>query len=118
MDRKIKEELNELSKSVFGSSSRWRKLVENGVPQPVERQREVMVPNRMGGLEMKTFTDRKNVVKRYTIDEVRELMKALKGPTLVGTTSEKSITVDVNGNNFESGTVIISDGLPEGTTVK
>ncbi len=91
MDRKTTEELNELSKKVFGASSRWRKLVENGVQQPMERDKEVMVPTRDGrNVEMKTFTEKKTVLKRYTVDEIRDLMKRLASPTPEVATNEQS----------------------------
>ena len=40
----IKAEMNKLSLEVFGSSSRWQKIVNNGVSEPHERDQEVMVP--------------------------------------------------------------------------
>lgn len=85
MDRKTTEELNELSKKVFGASSRWRKLVENGIKQPMERDKEVMVPTRDGrSVEKKIFTEKKLVLKRYSVDEVRDLMKSLLSPAEKG----------------------------------
>jgi hypothetical protein len=74
MDRKTREELNEMSKKVFKSSSRWQKLVNDGVLEPYERERKVMVP-RNGGVVEKTFTDRKMVLRRYSVEEVRKLMQ-------------------------------------------
>lgn len=73
MDRKTREELNDLSKRVWGSSSRWKKLVEKGFIEFFERDREVMVPGATG-VKKKVFTDRKGVPRRYTIEEVRKVM--------------------------------------------
>lgn len=77
MDRKTREELNTLSKEVFGTSSRWQKLVNGGVSEPYEREREVMVPRANGTVVKKTFTDKKSVVRRMTVEEVTKLMKDL-----------------------------------------
>jgi hypothetical protein len=76
MDRKTREELNDLSKRVWGSSSRWKKLVEKGFIEFFERDREVMVPGATG-VKKKVFTDRKGVPRRYTIEEVRKVMMDL-----------------------------------------
>ena len=70
-----RQELNALSKKAFGSSSRWQKLITKGFAEPVERQREVMVPNKKGVPTMKTFTDKKKVVRHYTVEELRKLME-------------------------------------------
>lgn len=80
MDRKTREELNELSKRVFGASSRWQKLVDKGVNEPFERDREVMVPSLNGGVKKQVFTDRKSVVRRYSVEEVKALMLRLLEP--------------------------------------
>lgn len=113
MDRKTTEELNELSKKAFGSSSRWRKIVEKGVPEPMSRQREVTLPNKSGGLEVKVFTDHKNVLKRYSVDEIRDLMKALTAPPKHETGSVTAVqTIDL------SGVSVTGAGIPEGSTVK
>jgi len=73
MDRQTREELNSLSKEAFGSSSRWQKLVNNGFAEPHEREREVMVP-RNGSVIKKVFKDRKSILKRYSVDEIRKVM--------------------------------------------
>lgn len=75
MNRKTREELNEMSKKVFGTSSRWQKIVNNGIAEPYERDRKVMVPRANGTLVEKVFVDKKSVVKHYTVDEVRKLMQ-------------------------------------------
>lgn len=74
MDRKTRDELNQLSRECFGSSSRWQKVMDKGVAEPFERDREVMVPTK-NGIEKKTFTDKKSVVKHYSLKEVRQLMQ-------------------------------------------
>lgn len=69
-----KQELNTLSKKVFGTTSKWEKLVNKGDPEPHTRQREVMLPDGRGGLKTKVFTDTKYVLKHYTVEEVKKLM--------------------------------------------
>lgn len=122
MDRKTREELNALSKEVFGSSSRWKKIVENGVAEPMQKDREVMVPQ-AGRIVKRTFTDNKSVLRRYSIEEVTKLMKDIledrkKMVVNATKTDEKgNLTVEVNGP-FEQGMVVQGTGIPEGTTVK
>lgn len=90
MDRKTREEMNALSLEVFGTSSKWQKLMTNGVDEPFERDREVMIPTANGGLKKKTFTDRKYVKRRYTLEEVRTLMEGVvKQRNAVQTDAEK-----------------------------
>ena len=74
MDRKTRENLNSLSKKAFGKSSKWQKLVNNGIYEPYERDREVMVPRANGTAVKKVFTDKKFVCRRYTVEEVTKLM--------------------------------------------
>ena len=66
-----------MSKEVFGSSSRWQKLVDKGIAEPFEREREVIVPRANGTVVKKTFKDTKSIVKRYTVEEVTTLMKEI-----------------------------------------
>lgn len=115
MDRKTTEELNELSKKAFGSSSRWRKFMEKGVMEPMSRQREVTLPTKNGGLEIKVFTDHKSIIKRYTVDEIRDLMKALTVPPKHATSTVQAIDLD---GPFSSEMTVKGAGIPEGTTVK
>lgn len=49
LTRQLKEELNGLSKEVFGASSRWQKLVTNGYVKPVTREEEEIVPAEKAG---------------------------------------------------------------------
>jgi len=74
MNRETRETLNKLSKQVFGSSSKWQKLVNDGVAEPHERDREVMVPRGDGSVAKKIFTDKKLVLRRYSVEEVTKLM--------------------------------------------
>jgi hypothetical protein len=73
MTRTLREELNLLSKQVFGTSSKWQKLVNDGVKEPYERERKVMVPTSTG-LREKSFVDKKSVLRRYSVEEVKKLM--------------------------------------------
>lgn len=82
MDRKTREELNALSKKVFGTTSKWQKLVNNGVAEPFERDREVMITTADGKLGKKVFTDRKYVNKRYSVEEIRKFMESLLTPAV------------------------------------
>lgn len=93
MTRKTREELNELSKQVFGSTSRWQKIVDKGVAEPHTREREVMVPTR-NGMEKKVFTDKKDVIKHYSVDEVRKLMEDILASRKSSTTAEQNQTLD------------------------
>ena len=101
-----RQELNELSKKVFGTSSRWQKIVNNGVAEPYEREHEVMVPNSRGGVTKKVFKHKKNVLRRYTVQEIRTLMEdILNNRKTTATTSVPSVQEIVSGD-----TVTLSDG--------
>lgn len=76
MTRQQREELNRLSKEVFGTSSKWQKLVNDGFAEPFERNREVLIPTKKG-IEKKVFTDKKSVIRHYTVEEVHTIMKDL-----------------------------------------
>ena len=71
---KERQELNQLSKKAFGTSSKWNKLVTRGHTAPFERKREVMVPKADGNLEKKVFTDIQHQTQHYTVDAVRAIM--------------------------------------------
>lgn len=78
MNRKTREEMNELSKKVFGTSSRWQKIVNNGVVDSYQEQSTKIVPNRTTGqLEAKNFQVTKPVFRRYTVEQVKELMESI-----------------------------------------
>lgn len=74
MKREITEEMNALSKEVYGSSSRWRKLMDKGVPELWEREKEVVIPTRNGQVKTKVFKEHKYSIKRFTLEEVKEEM--------------------------------------------
>jgi hypothetical protein len=46
IEREVREELNKLSKEIFGVSSRWQKFLK-GIPQTVTREVEEVVPAEM-----------------------------------------------------------------------
>ena len=71
---KERQELNELSLKTFGTTSKWQKLLDDGVSQLYTREREVMVPKANGEITKKTFTDKEYRTKRYTVEEVRKAM--------------------------------------------
>ena len=74
MNRELKSEMNKLSLEVFGSSSRWQKIVNNGISEPYERDREVIIPKN-GKITKQIVTDTKNIMVRYTADEVKKMME-------------------------------------------
>lgn len=87
VDYQTRQELNALSKEVFGSSSRWQKLVNNGVAKLVTEEVTELVP---GETDDAPSTERKvqipvklngmlhSVVQHHTVESVRELMVELK----------------------------------------
>ena len=50
-------------------------MVEKGVPELYERDREVMVTTRAGDLKKKVFKDHKYGLKRYTVEEIKKVME-------------------------------------------
>jgi hypothetical protein len=122
MTRKTREELNALSKEVFGTSSRWQKIVSNGVSEPFQKDREVMVPQG-GRIVKKTFTDNKSVLRRYSVAEVTELMNKIledrkKITVALANADSKGATVIDVGAPLEKGMTVEGDGVPEGATIK
>jgi lipoate-protein ligase A len=116
MTYETRQELNALSKQVFGTSSRWYKIVTYGVNEPMERDREVLVPS-SSGIQKKVVTDSKSVVRHYSVDEVRTLMLdilAKRNPPQVveGAPAEKAV-VDVVSEVVET-----NAGLPEASSVE
>ncbi len=113
MTREVRENLNRLSKEVFGSSSKWKKICDQGVAEPFERDREVTVPDGRGGVKVKTFTDKKFVVKHYTADEVAKMMLDIlisrqKRASVLNPPADESTTLQEDVNNFTA-----TVGLPE-----
>lgn len=88
LTRAEREELNALSKDVFGASSRWQKLVTDGVSELVTEEVTELVPGEKEGDEATTrqvqvpvkFGNNGNIsrVKHYTVDSIREFMTARK----------------------------------------
>jgi len=88
VDRKTREELNALSQEVFGSSSRWHKLVTKGVPELLTEEIDEILPNEKEGepdtvKQVKVAIRREDgshlsVMKYFTVDTIREYMLARK----------------------------------------
>lgn len=88
VDYKTRQELNALSKEVFGTSSRWQKLVNNGHLELLTCEVSETIPSDVAGVEPTVqkvskpiLTDsgaRQSVNKRYTVESVRELMLGIK----------------------------------------
>lgn len=85
IDRKTKEELNQLSKEVFGSTSKWKKMCELGVAEPIMEDtiKLTMVDGKEVKENVKTPVLYKDSIptstlRRYTIPEVREFMLTAK----------------------------------------
>lgn len=89
-DRNVINELNQLSKEVFGSTSKWKKMVEKGVPTLMEED-TVKLTVKDGKEEKETVKTPKfytgkdgnceihqYVLHRYSIPEVREFMLTVK----------------------------------------
>jgi len=89
-DRETVNELNALSKEIFGSTSKWKKMVEKGVPELKEESTKkltvkdgkqetetvktpVFHTGKDGNCEMHQY-----YLHRYTIPEVREFMLTAK----------------------------------------
>lgn len=79
-----RQELNALSKEVFGTSSRWQKLVNSGYAELVTREIEEAVPAANEGEEPTKQTVRKpvltangatqSVIKHHTVESVEAYM--------------------------------------------
>jgi hypothetical protein len=84
--RETINELNALSKSVFGSSSKWKKMIDKGVPELVEEEIKklifkdgkeayemVKIPTyftgKFGNVEMAHYK-----LNRYTVESVKDFM--------------------------------------------
>lgn len=86
LTRDQRNELNALSKEVFGVSSRWKKLVDKGEVEPITEERTSMV---QVGDEPETAQTIKVPLKRkdgalrltatkHTVESVKELMLSYK----------------------------------------
>ena len=117
MDYKTRQELNQLSKQVFGTSSKWQKLVNDGFPEAYGRDREVMIPRANGEFVKKIFTEKKSIIKRYTVDEVRKLMEDVlesrrANAEALAASLATPQTPEIKVEEFSKGF------YPEGTTLK
>jgi len=84
LNRKTREELNALSKEVFGASSRWQKYLESGTQELLVEEVSEIVPGAKEGdpdTERKVQTPVKRedgamqfYTKHYTVEDVRTLM--------------------------------------------
>lgn len=119
-----RQQLNTLSAQVFGSSSRWKKIVDNGTVDRLSRDREVLVPGSNGPVT-KVFTDTKDVIRRYSVEEVRELMQGIlnqrnalvhKAADEVEVTSSAP-SVQLNGSDNLLGFTVTGPGIPDGAVV-
>jgi hypothetical protein len=83
INRKQRKELDALSKEVFGTSSRWQKVVDKGYVELLTEEKEVEYPSPTGGENVKN-TERVPVlnsfgakqIKRiyHTVDSIKEYM--------------------------------------------
>lgn len=87
LTRQQREELNQLSLEVFGSSSRWKKLVENGFNRPVVEEIEEEVPTEDGKdvkiekrTVLSTYKNGAPMSKKthHTPESIKELMIKMK----------------------------------------
>lgn len=84
IDCKTREELNALSKELFGTSSKWQKLLNSGYSEVVTEEVTEYVPGEKDGDEGITRTVRvpvkradgapQSVVKRHTVESVKAYM--------------------------------------------
>lgn len=84
--REVINELNALSKEVFGTTSKWKKMIEKGVPELMQEDTKKLTI-KDGKQETETVKTpvlytgpsgeaelHQHALKRYTVDEVREFM--------------------------------------------
>lgn len=87
LERAEREELNKLSKEVFGSANRWQKIVENGYSEVLMKTVKEEVPGENGAES--TFIEQKvpvlsesggkqSAMVRHTVESIRELMLGFK----------------------------------------
>lgn len=87
-DRNVINELNQLSKEVFGTTSKWKKMVEKGVLELVEEETKKLGKDGKEEGTVKTpkyYTGPSGEAQiaqyqlhRYTVSEVREFMLTVK----------------------------------------
>src|ERR1700722_6333691 len=86
IERAVREEMNALSKEVFGVSSKWKSLLDHGINEAVtettpevvpgengepDRTEEVKVPVTINGNRLSRH-------KSFTLEEIKELMLKMK----------------------------------------
>jgi len=84
ISRKERKELDALSKEVFGTSSRWHKLVTSGHGELLTEEKTETVPPAKEGEESTTktvnvpvktsFGANKLITKHYTVESVKAMM--------------------------------------------
>lgn len=86
LSHKDREEMNALSKEVFGSTSRWQKLINKGRNEVVTREVEEVVPGVDGAPDttqkVRVPEKRGDIVvsalKRHTTESIKEFMLQVK----------------------------------------
>lgn len=87
LDRAEREELNALSKEIFGQANRWRKLVEKGYSETLTRTVVEEVPGENGAppttkeSKVALLTNsggKQSRIKYLTLEEVKNMMLDLK----------------------------------------
>lgn len=87
IERKERDELNALSKELFGSSNKWRKLVEKGYTEAVTRVVKEEIPGENGAeptvkesrvLVLTESGGKQSVTKYHTVESVKALMLEFK----------------------------------------
>lgn len=88
LSRKDREELNSLSKEVFGTSSRWQKLVDQGYMKPLTKKVSETVPGAKEGdpateTEIEVLDTREDgavqmTTARHTLESIKEYMLSRK----------------------------------------
>lgn len=87
--REVINEMNALSKEVFGSTSKWKKMVEKGVAELIEEDtkkltmkdgKEVVETVKTPLMHVGSSGGElhKSVLKRYTLEEAKEFMLLVK----------------------------------------
>ena len=85
--RELRNELNALSKEVFGVSSKWRTFLKKGASQLVTRKSTETTPGKDGAEDTTREVDvpvltpygaKQFVQKRYSLEEVHELLLSYK----------------------------------------
>lgn len=85
--RELRNELNALSKEVFGVSSRWQSLLKKGTSQLITRKTTEVIPGKEGEepttkeVEVPVLTPygaKQFTQKYYTVDEVHQVLLDFK----------------------------------------